>query len=96
MVAAAAATVEVEVDTVVAAAMEEDTEDEVEEPEARLATLAAATAICLATVPRAKNVTTVSLIIDLTETRLINPNRRRSGTFVSRLSFRDIIRTSLL
>ena len=62
---AAAATVEVEVDTVVVADMEVGTEDEAVEQEAPLATLAAAMAICLVTVPRAKSVTTVSLIVEL-------------------------------
>ena len=77
--AAAVATVEVEADTVVAAVMEEGTEDEAEEPEARPVTLAAATAICRATVPRARNVTIVSLMINLTESRLINPTGGEVG-----------------
>ena len=64
--------VEVEVDTVVVADMEEDTADEVEEREARLATLAVAMVTCLATVPRDKSVTTATLAIDLAESRPIN------------------------
>ena len=67
-----AATVEVEVDTAVTVAMEEDTEDEVEEREARLANLAVAMVTCLATVPRARSVTTATSAIDLAEPRLIN------------------------